>query len=82
MPNRKSELRGYLYVSIASLIWDSNGVIVNRVPLDAFTIAFLRVLFATLVLFPFLILIKRREVFEVTKAWKSIIALGICLSLG
>ncbi|MEM2584586.1 MAG: DMT family transporter [Thermoproteota archaeon] len=82
MPNRKSELLGYFYISVASLIWGSNGVIVNRVPLDAFTIAFLRVLFASLALFPFLLLIKRREVFEAAKAWKSIIALGICLSLG
>jgi len=74
-------LLGYFYISVASLIWGSNGVIVNKVSLDAFTIAFLRVLFATIILSPFQ-LVRRNEAFKAVKAWKSIIALGACLSLG
>jgi len=82
LSSSRTELTGYLYVSFASLIWGSNGVIVNMVPLDAYVIAFLRVLFASLALLPPLLLMRRHEILEVTKAWKNIIALGICLSLG
>ncbi|MBO3842732.1 MAG: hypothetical protein FGF48_10025 [Candidatus Brockarchaeota archaeon] len=36
--------------SVAAIIWGSNGVIVNSVSLNAYAIAFLRVLFASIVL--------------------------------
>jgi drug/metabolite transporter (DMT)-like permease len=79
---RRTELLGYLYVSIASLIWGSNGIIVNTVSLDAYTIAFFRVLIASLVLSPLLFFTRKRDILEAAKAWRSIIILGICLSAG
>lgn len=82
MSKGKSELTGYLYVSIASLIWSSNGVIVNMVSLDALTIAFFRVIFASLALSPIVLFIQKNELLRITKAWKNIVALGACLGLG
>jgi len=73
---------GYLYVAVAAAIWGSNGVIVNLVPLNAYVIAFFRVLFASLALFPLLLLTQKSEVIEAIRAWKSMLALGGLLSLG
>ncbi|MEM2941351.1 MAG: DMT family transporter [Thermoproteota archaeon] len=82
MSNRKSELTGCLYIAVAAVIWGSNGVIVNHVPLDAYSIAFFRVLFASLVLTPLLFLTQRNEMLRTAKAWRSMFALGAFLSLG
>lgn len=82
MPNRKSELIGCLYVAVAAVIWGSNGVIVNYVPLDAYGIAFFRVLFASLTLAPLLLLTQRNEMLRTANALKSTLALGAFLSLG
>lgn len=82
MSNRKSELTGCLYVAVAAVIWGSNGVIVNQVPLDAYGIAFFRVLFASLALTPLLLLTQRNEMLRAAKAWRSMLALGAFLSLG
>ncbi|RJS83777.1 hypothetical protein CW706_05635 [Candidatus Bathyarchaeota archaeon] len=78
----KSETLGYLYVAVAAVIWGSNGVIVNLVPLNAYAIAFFRVLFASLTLFPFLLSAQREEMIKVAKAWRTMLALGALLSLG
>lgn len=77
-----SKALGCLYVSISAVIWGLNGVIVNWVPLDAYTIAFFRVLFATLALLPVMLLTQRREMAEAAKAWREMLALGVLLSLG
>jgi len=69
-------------VAIAAIIWGSNGVIVNWVPLDAYVITFFRVLFASLTLLPLVLLTQRREMVEVARAWRSMLALGVLLSLG
>lgn len=82
MSNRKSELTGCLHVSAAAVIWGSNGVIVNHVSLDAYSIAFFRVLFASLALAPLLLLTQRNEMLKTAKAWRSMLALGALLSLG
>jgi len=78
----KTARMGYLYVAVAAVIWGSNGVIVNLVPLNAYIIAFFRVLFASLALLPLILLTQRSEVIEAAKAWKSMLALGGLLSLG
>lgn len=78
----KSEMLGYLYVAVAAVIWGSNGVIVNLVPLNAYVIAFFRVLFASLTLLPLLLFTKRPEMVKAAKAWGSMFALGGLLSLG
>jgi len=78
----RSEMLGYFYVAVAAVIWGSNGVIVNLVPLNAYVIAFFRVLFASIVLLPLLLLTQRLEMREAAKAWRSMLALGGLLSLG
>jgi drug/metabolite transporter (DMT)-like permease len=79
---RKPELAGCLYVSAAAIIWGSNGAIVNQVPLNAYATAFFRVLFASIVLAPLLLLTRRREASEAAKAWRNMLALGAFLTLG
>ncbi|RLE51248.1 MAG: hypothetical protein DRJ33_06280 [Candidatus Methanomethylicota archaeon] len=78
----RSEMLGYFYVAVAAVIWGSNGVIVNFVPLNAYAIAFFRVLFASITLLPLLLLTQRLEMREAAKAWRSMLALGGSLSLG
>ncbi|MGB9718318.1 MAG: DMT family transporter [Thermoproteota archaeon] len=82
MSPKKTELAGCLYVSAAAVIWGSNGAIVNQVPLNAYAIAFFRVLFASLALTPLLVLTRRREAFQAAGAWRSMLALGAFLSMG
>ncbi|MBO3833300.1 MAG: EamA family transporter [Candidatus Brockarchaeota archaeon] len=82
MSSKKTELAGCLCVSVAAIIWGSNGVIVNNVPLNAYAIAFLRVLFASIVLTPLLILARRQEASQAARAWRSMLALGGFLSMG
>jgi len=76
------EALGYLYVAVAAVIWGSNGVIVNWVPLDPYIIAFFRVLFAALTLLPLMLLTRREELVRAARAWKNMLALGLLLSLG
>ncbi|MEM3958683.1 MAG: DMT family transporter [Thermoproteota archaeon] len=82
MSPRETELAGCLYVSVAAVIWGFNGVIVNQVPLNAYATAFFRVLFASLVLTPLLLLTRRREALQAARAWRSMLALGLLLSMG
>ena len=78
----RSETLGYFYVAVAAVIWGSNGVIVNLVPLNAYVIAFFRVLFASVTLLPLLLLTQRLEMREAAKAWRTMLALGGLLGLG
>lgn len=73
---------GYLYVSAAAIIWGSNGVIVNQVSLDTYATVFFRVLFASMVLTPLLLLARRHEAFEAAKALGNMLVLGVFLTLG
>ena len=57
----RSKVFGCLYVALAAVIWGSNGVIVNMVPLNAYAIAFFRVLFASLTLAPVTFLTRKKE---------------------
>ncbi|MFO7773504.1 MAG: DMT family transporter [Dehalococcoidia bacterium] len=77
-----SKLSGYLFVAVAAVIWGSNGVIVNRVPYNAHTIAFFRVLFASLTLLPVVLLTRKREVMSAARHWKLMLSLGSVLALG
>lgn len=81
----KSKFSGYLYVAVAAIIWGSNGVIVNRVPYDAQTVAFFRVLFASLTLLPVVLITRKPEVISVARSresWKVMLRLGLLLALG
>ena len=80
-----SRLSGYLYVAVAAIIWGSNGVIVNRVAYGAQTIAFFRVLFASVTLLPVVLRTRKLEVISVGRSWKSwrvMLCLGLLLALG
>ena len=73
---------GYFYVAVAAVIWGSNGVIVNLVPYDAYTVAFFRVAFASLTLLPVVLLTRKREVMNTVRNWKIMLSLGCLLALG
>jgi drug/metabolite transporter (DMT)-like permease len=77
-----SKFSGYFYVAAPAIIWGSNGVIVNLVPYDAHTIAFLRVLFASFTLLPVVLLTRKREVMSAARHWKIMLSLGCLLALG
>ena len=77
-----AKFSGYFYVAAAAIIWGSNGVIVNMVPYDAYTIAFFRVVFASLALLPVILLTKKREVMSAARHWKIMLSLGCLLALG
>jgi len=69
-------------VAAAAVIWGSNGVIVNLVPYDAYTVAFFRVVFASLTLLPVVLLTRKREVMNTVRHWKIMLSLGCLLALG
>jgi len=73
---------GCLTVAIASVIWGSNGVIVNHVSLPSYTIAFFRVSFATLSLWLGVLFTRRWRVMRVRGALRSLVVLGLLLALG
>jgi len=81
----KTKSSGYFFVAAAAIIWGSNGVIVNSVSYDAQTIAFFRVLFASLTLLPVVLLTRKPEVISVARSrgsWKVMLSLGSLLALG
>jgi drug/metabolite transporter (DMT)-like permease len=73
---------GCLIIAIASVIWGSNGVIVNHVSLPSYTIAFFRVLFATLSLWMGILFSRKWRTIQVRGAWRSLVVLGLLLALG
>ncbi|MCW4021246.1 MAG: DMT family transporter [Candidatus Bathyarchaeota archaeon] len=73
---------GCLAVAVASVIWGSNGVIVNHVSLPSHTIAFFRVFFATLALWLGVLLTQRWRDMRVRGAWRILVILGLLLALG
>jgi len=73
---------GCLAVVFASVIWGSNGVIVNYVSLPSYTIAFFRVSVATLALWLGVLFTRRWENIRVRGALLSLVILGLLLSLG
>jgi drug/metabolite transporter (DMT)-like permease len=73
---------GYFYVALPAIIWGSNGVIVNWLPYDSYTIAFFRVLIASLVLLPVVLLTRKAEVRSAARSWKVMLIQGFLLALG
>ena len=78
----RSKVFGCLYVALAAVIWGSNGVIVNMVPLNAYAIAFFRVLFASLTLAPVTFLTRKKESVEALGSWGSLAVIGALLGGG
>ena len=77
-----ARLLGILSISSAAVIWGLNGVIVNMISLDAFTIAFFRVFLASLILLPFMAIFKMYDLTRIKSCWKPLILNGLLLSLG
>lgn len=73
---------GCLIVAVASIIWGSNGVIVNWVPYNAFVITFFRVLIGSLALLPYVLLTAKDEMVAALRSWKVLLRQGILLALG
>lgn len=83
MPEQlNSKYLGYFYIAAAAIIWGSNGVIVNRVPLDAYSITFFRVLFGGITLLPVVLLTRKTETMNAVRSWSTILSLGFLLALG
>lgn len=79
---KTSKPLGIIAISSAAVIWGSNGVIVNSLPLDAFTIAFFRVFLASIILLPFMLLFRRMDLLRIAEGWKLMILNGFLLCLG
>ncbi len=73
---------GFLAVAVASVIWGSNGVIVNHVSLPSYTIAFFRVSFATLSLWLRVLFTRKWKDIQVRGAWRILVILGLLLASG
>jgi len=73
---------GCLAVAVASVIWGSNGVIVDRVSLPYYTIAFFRVSFATLSLWLGVLFARKWRVVQVRGYYRILVVLGLLLALG
>ena len=76
-----SRFSGYIYLAVAAIIWGSNGVIVNRIPYNAYTITFFRVLFGSITLLPLVLINRRTELKSAARSWKTMLDLGFLLTL-
>jgi drug/metabolite transporter (DMT)-like permease len=79
---RFNNVVGFVFVSIAAVIWGSNGVIVNFIQADPFLIAFYRTLLATLILTPITFTVKRSEFIKAAIEWRLLIFNGLMNALG
>jgi len=86
MPSRSLRLpekaAGCLAAATAAVVWGSNGVIVNLIPLNASVIAFFRVFFASLFLAPFIFSLRRGEFLAAARRLKLVMLNGLLLCLG
>jgi len=76
------KLSAYLHIGLASILWGSNGVIVNLVELHPTTITFFRVLIGGLTLIIVSILVKGLKTFKVNGFFKRLMILGALLAAG
>lgn len=82
MSQRFNNVIGVIFVSIAAVIWGSNGVIVNFIQADPFLIAFYRTLLATLILTPIAFIMKRGEFIKAAIEWRPLMFNGFMNALG
>jgi len=75
-------ITGCLEVAVAAVIWGSNGVYVNLIPLSSYALAFFRVLFAAVALSVGIVLFGRRELFKSEYPLRGLFFLGVLLCLG
>ena len=73
---------GILEIVIASIIWGSNGVIINLVPLSSYVIAFFRVFIATITISLGILVTKKRYLFRAYYPYSRFFILGMLLCLG
>jgi len=75
-------LSAYLHIGAASILWGSNGVIVNLVELHPLSIAFFRVLIGGATLTLASILMKGSKILRIKGFFKKLTALGALLAAG
>lgn len=76
------KLTAYLYIGSASILWGSNGVIVNLVKLHPITIAFFRVSIGGLTLVIASLLMRDLKMFKADGFSKKLMILGALLAAG
>lgn len=82
MTSETKKLIGFTMIGFAAVMWGSNGVIVNLVPLNAYMIAFYRTLFATITLTVPIFLAKMKEFIHAIKEWKLLLMNGFMNAFG
>ncbi|MBO3755157.1 MAG: EamA family transporter, partial [Candidatus Brockarchaeota archaeon] len=78
----KTRSIGFLEIAGASMIWGSNGVIVNFVPLPSYIIAFFRVFIATIAITLGIVIAGKRSFLKTSYPLKKLLTLGLILCLG
>ena len=73
---------GILKIAVASIIWGSNGVIINLVPLSSYVIAFFRVFVATITISVGILVTRKKNLFRVHYPLSRLFILGLLLCLG
>jgi drug/metabolite transporter (DMT)-like permease len=82
MTFEKSRMVGCLEVAIAAIIWGSNGVIVNLIPLSSYVITFFRVSLATLTVSIGILISRRLDLLRPSYPLNRLVMLGVLLCLG
>jgi len=77
--SKRTKNIGFLEVAIAAIIWGSNGVIVNLLPLSSYTIAYFRVFLTTIGISFGILITKRTDLFRLDYPLKKTIILGALL---
>lgn len=79
---RKTRSIGFLEIAGASLIWGSNGVIINFVPFPSYVIAFFRVFIAAIAIALGVAIAGKWSFFKTACPLKKLLILGFLLCLG
>ena len=82
MSVERSRMTGCLQVLAAAIMWGSNGVLVNLIPLPSYIIAFFRVALGTIVISVGILLSRRTRLFKADYPIRKLFVLGVLLCLG
>jgi drug/metabolite transporter (DMT)-like permease len=79
--SRVHALTGHLEITLAAILWGSDGVLVNLLPLSAQAITFLRLSLGGTVLFLAIVISKRSRALKVSKQYWLFPALGLTVAV-
>ncbi|MEM3952529.1 MAG: EamA family transporter [Nitrososphaerota archaeon] len=77
-----NKILGILSIILAAVMWGSNGVFVNMVPLEGHVIATYRTLFAIVSMSPIIFLTSMKSFLKALNKWKIILMNGLVNALG